>query len=343
MGNPAGAFRILRRDSMNKLNELSTIIQGYRKGELPVTLDEKHIKTWLNQFDMNIQDDILAETLYILRNWYFNSQALIQFGKEVLEFLKNKYCLDDLHFFNNQMHGKSQAEIINLLKRNGVVNECWLNNIQSNHYIYLDDGLYTGKTIRQDVESILNIHHLCSIDIFVFLAYSDGYNYTQEQLSELGKKHNTQINVYRLKELQNTKKVQEISNGEIYFSEQDTLWPQRAFLSDPQIISEYTDLFDKTYYLFRSNSRSYTSKIFSSDNARKVLEVAFLEKGLEIVKSCHSNSKGLFPLGYNNFGSICAFEYNISNTCPLVLWWGNLIKKGDALDIWYPLLPRRIE
>lgn len=330
---------------MNKLNELSTIIQGYRKGELPVTLNEKHIKTWLNQFDMNIQDDILAETLYILRNWYFNSQALIQFGKKVLEFLKNKYCLDDLHFFNNQMHGKSQAEIINLLKRNGVVNECWLNNIQSNHYIYLDDGLYTGKTIRQDVESILNIHHLCSIDIFVFLAYSDGYNYTQEQLSEFGKKHNTQINVYRLKELQNTKKVETLSNGgEMYFNDQDTLWPQQnAFLSNPQIINEYIDLFDKKTYLFRSITKSYTSRIFSSDKARKILEAAFLEKGVEIVKSCNSNTKGLFPLGYNNFGSICAFEYNISNTCPLALWWGNLIKQGNALDIWYPLLPRRIE
>ncbi len=33
---------------------------------------------------------------------------------------------------------------------------------------------------------------------------------------------------------------------------------------------------------------------------------------------------------------------NISNTCPLVLWWGNNKDKGNALDSWYPLLPRRV-
>lgn len=33
---------------------------------------------------------------------------------------------------------------------------------------------------------------------------------------------------------------------------------------------------------------------------------------------------------------------NISNTCPLVLWWGNNTDKGDVLDAWYPLLPRRV-
>ncbi len=28
--------------------------------------------------------------------------------------------------------------------------------------------------------------------------------------------------------------------------------------------------------------------------------------------------------------------------CPIVLWWGNVIEKGNELDCWYPLLPRRI-
>ena len=41
------------------------------------------------------------------------------------------------------------------------------------------------------------------------------------------------------------------------------------------------------------------------------------------------------------FGSFCAFNMNISNSCPLVLWWGNIEKNGSVLDDWYPLLPRR--
>ena len=39
---------------------------------------------------------------------------------------------------------------------------------------------------------------------------------------------------------------------------------------------------------------------------------------------------------------ICAFDMNISNACPLVLWWGNTEKKENILDNWYPLLPRRV-
>lgn len=37
-------------------------------------------------------------------------------------------------------------------------------------------------------------------------------------------------------------------------------------------------------------------------------------------------------MGYNltpsfGFGSFCATDLNISNTCPIVLWWGNVIEK----------------
>ena len=59
-------------------------------------------------------------------------------------------------------------------------------------------------------------------------------------------------------------------------------------------------------------------------------------KGIKLLNRVGDN-KGLYPLGYNVFpslgyGSFCATDLNISNTCPLVLWW--------SLD-WYPLLPRR--
>ena len=72
----------------------------------------------------------------------------------------------------------------------------------------------------------------------------------------------------------------------------------------------------------------------------------FLKKGIAITQNIQEH-KGLYPLGYNltpslGFGSFCATDLNISNTCPIVLWWGNVIEKGNELDCWYPLLPRRI-
>ena len=77
-----------------------------------------------------------------------------------------------------------------------------------------------------------------------------------------------------------------------------------------------------------------------------IVEEEFLKKGIAITKNIQDH-KGLYPLGYNltpsfGFGSFCATDLNISNTCPIVLWWGNVIEKGNELDCWYPLLPRRI-
>lgn len=38
-------------------------------------------------------------------------------------------------------------------------------------------------------------------------------------------------------------------------------------------------------------------------------------------------------------GKLMSEKYYV---CPIVLWWGNVIEKGNELDCWYPLLPRRI-
>ena len=87
--------------------------------------------------------------------------------------------------------------------------------------------------------------------------------------------------------------------------------------------------------------------VFSSLKNRNIVEKAFLLKGIEIYQYCSATS-GLYPLGKGNCstfgtGTFCAFENNISNTCQLALWWGNIEPKGNILDKWYPLLPRRVD
>jgi hypothetical protein len=102
----------------------------------------------------------------------------------------------------------------------------------------------------------------------------------------------------------------------------------------------------KLHYCYREFSRHYTSRIFSCEENRKILENEFLNKG-SMLLSDDSFNKGIYPLGFSSypslgFGALCAFEFNISNTCPIVLWWGNLQEGHNSLDKWYPLLPRRI-
>lgn len=85
--------------------------------------------------------------------------------------------------------------------------------------------------------------------------------------------------------------------------------------------------------------------IFSSIENRNIVEKEFLVKGIYLHQL--SSKKSLYPLGFNRwpsfgFGSFCAFDMNISNTCPLVLWWGSIETTDGALGKWYPLLPRRV-
>lgn len=110
-----------------------------------------------------------------------------------------------------------------------------------------------------------------------------------------------------------------------------------------RILKSWKESIEKVYYCFRNAGYQYTEGIFSN---RDIVEEEFLKKGIVITENIQDH-KGLYPLGYNltpsfGFGSFCATDLNISNTCPIVLWWRNVIEKGNELDCWYPLLTRRI-
>ena len=99
-------------------------------------------------------------------------------------------------------------------------------------------------------------------------------------------------------------------------------------------------------YFFRKSNWASDAGIFTSAENRYIVEKEFLIQGIRILENI-TEHKVIYPLGYNVFpslglGSFCAFDMNISNTCPLVLWWGNNNLSGDTLDNWYPLLPRRV-
>ena len=85
--------------------------------------------------------------------------------------------------------------------------------------------------------------------------------------------------------------------------------------------------------------------MFSSYDAEERVGYAFLKYGIKI---CNQLNKSTFrPLGLTTppsfgFGSLVATDYNISNTAPLVMWWGSLeVNDAGPVGCWYPLFPRR--
>lgn len=208
------------------------------------------------------------------------------------------------------------------------------------HYVYLDDGLYTGSRARKDItECLYQLPRGSRLDVFYFVSGQKGLCYAKNQLSNLSDQNGVFLHMHSLNVIQNNQK----------YITHTYLWPNQSLqeIDDIREFQDYLEGLGKKCEknLYRSSSWENDAGLFTSVENRSVVEKEFLLEGIKIVRNV-SKTKGMYPLGYNlwpsfGFGSFCAFDMNISNTCPLVLWWGNVVKRGDGLDCWYPLLPRR--
>lgn len=349
--------------------QLALIIKDFRKGEMCIELDSTHVDRWLCQFPIESREAILSETIHVLSNWYFTRQYIEEeFLDSLISFLCRKYNYSSVHelcctttFVQAQEIGQSQKQLIQMLRSRldnqyGVQLNTKISK-ETCHFVYIDDGLYTGSRARKDLSKLIcQLSPGSTLDAFYLVAGSSGFAYTKDQLSLIAENHNVALSLYRLRHLQNIKNVEKKVKHEnstdvyeeSYGASQTCLWPDEELQSISRIFDYEISLKcpNSPKYLYRKKPWKNDIGVFSSIQGRKVVEREFLLKGIEVV-SMLSNPKGKYPLGYNlwpsfGFGSFCATDLNISNTCPLVLWWGNVEKQGNVLDNWYPLLPRRI-
>jgi len=100
--------------------------------------------------------------------------------------------------------------------------------------------------------------------------------------------------------------------------------------------------------LFRSNMIPHTETLFSSPEARNIVETAFLRKGAYIASLPKNRQPSMRPMGYEyleslGFGAVFVTYRNIANNCPLVLWWGDTsYHPSHPFSKWYPLFPRKV-
>ena len=331
---------------------LAEIIKDYRKGELDFNLDSQHIKKWLSQFREEDQETILLETIHIFKDWYFSYEEINKILDNIIEFIQKKYVFNDVNdlianvsVLETQEKGDSQHTLISMLSENvhrkyglTVVKEI---NQSITHYLYIDDGLYTGSKARKDLKKCIEmLPKNSTLVIFHIVAGQIGLTYTENKIKELATEKNIEVSFYCWKCLQNDKR------GE----QHRCLWPENTLKTIPEV-SDFQKEFEASCsnyekIPYRTEKSKADKGIFTSVENRNIVEKEFLLQGIKITKSISEN-KGIYPLGYNlwpsfGFGAFCAFDMNISYNCPLVLWWGNNHEKGDILDGWYPLLPRRV-
>lgn len=352
----------LKMSNVTIEKEIVEIIKNFRQSSIELKINQEHVHKWISQFTFDTQDIILEETLHILKNWYFDKDKIRLFLGEMIDFLRSenenatdREPLKDICFLDIQENGKSQSQLLGMLS--DEVREKYKCDVkignpnEEKFYVYLDDGLYTGSRLRKDIKSCLKtIPEGARIDAFFLIACSSGMDYSKKVLEKECGDKDIEFNIQRWREIRNNKTIENDGTRFSHEAVHDCLWPSSKLYEVP-IINSYVEELEhlyrkRIYYCFRNADYRYTEGIFKSLKNRDVVEEEFLKKGIEITKNIREH-KGLYPLGYNlipslGFGSFCATDLNISNTCPIVLWWGNIIKQGDELDCWYPLLPRRI-
>lgn len=334
--------------------KLANIIKGFREGELNRELNGEHVHKWICQFDKEHQQIVLSETIFVFSKWYFNLKYIQEkFIKGVLAHLEKKYSsLEGNNFFmkvvfvDMQAAGRSQKILLSMID-NLILEQYGIHikteaDSQIYHYIYVDDGLFTGSRCRKDVKNLLELIPAGSkIDIFFLVACTSGLQYADKDLRVVAEDKEIKLELFRYHYLNNVSKIITVDNTQEYSTSYDCLWPSKKLKDNPFINDYYLKLlnrFNKVEYKpYRDSPWINDKGIFSSEENRDIVEYEFLKYGILLAKASIDN-KGLFPLGYNlwpsfGLGSFCASDINVPNTAPLVIW--------SNIGGWYPLLPRR--
>jgi hypothetical protein len=349
---------------MNKLiEEILEIIKDYRKGEIEIQfhpINEKHIKRWIDQFDEEDKEFILSELLNLLPNSYLTKENTLRiFGNEV-EMLSKDFgyasvndFLDESKFLDCQEEGKSQKILLEFIseilmeKYEYAIQDCGSKKVRN--WIYIDDVLASGGTFRNDILKEIkdfNIDKFKDSEIRIigsfFILHSWGVNNVKFIIDQQLKiKLGDRLKFYRVAEIDNNPYIHSFFNPSPEFN---FVYPKES-TEGKKFLNFIENAFERDYkmnnekFAFRNPNYPKKEKFFSNSNNRDRFEQIFLKKGIEIINSIENlSAQSLRPLGmtppsYKTLGTGTHFFSwrNISNTCPIVYWWG-------AND-WYPLFP----
>lgn len=338
------------------LQSIATTISDYRQGEI-FAIDENHVDRWVNQFgDFGFCNDeqiiILNEMNQILKSFYFSRNLSQEFLTGVLTSKKLFGCntvvtLKNTKFLKIQRKGNSQNDLLNLcnsiieLNYKFTLNDC---GESPTTYVYLDDCLYSGNTVLRDVmEWIPNAVRGTALHLIFFAIHTEGLEYAKEKILSEARKYDISIKFWFLNKFSNS------HWNPVQF---DCFWSSK-FLGDEFVdgfVEKIKELRQNTNKLlpdlFRPNNMPIQDRVFSSASARNLIEEAFMKVGSYIASLPKNSNSSMKPLGYDyfhslGFGAIFVNYHNISNNCPLALWWGDP-KKDYPLSAWYPLFPRKV-
>ena len=310
------------------LASIASTIKDYRKGEIPEPTPD-HVDRWISQFDPDVQVPMLQQLDHVFKRNYVSKDKANQLAAGIVDYYPCDFWRDS-HILDIQQQGNSQAEIRELVGQH--LRERWgsvmsFQGSPNGDYIYLDDAIFTGGRVINDLSSWIRREapEGARIRIMVFAIHLLGKYWVEQKSKELQSEKQFSIQIHRYRRF-------EFENRLAYRNQSDVLWPT-------------ADIYSRDGFRPR-NPEQHTKKVFASDQGRQLLEEEFLNAGIKIRNFAQSPSDSLRPLGFSNFepgfGSLFVTYRNCPNNCPLALWYGDpSYSSNHPFGRWYPLFPRK--
>jgi len=315
--------------------ELAAIIGDYRAGEIEPP-DAAHVDRWVSQFPADVRDAIVDEMIHVMSRTYFsraNFQTFIDSmvvnsnfaGNDPAAFWKGVQVLD------LQTAGNSQKDMIALLDES-LQRQCGIAlaqcGAQPHTYIYLDDALFSGGRIRNDLVNWVKKFSpgQAKVAVLVIAHHRLGQWYSSKKIEEAALDAGKTIDIKWWRAI-------EIEDRKAYTINSDVLRP--TGIPDDPATQTYIAEMDQSP-IVRDVGGSSPLGVFSGEAGRHLLEQQFLTAGVRIRTQCPNLPWTMRPLGATlfssfGFGSTIVTYRNCPNNAPLVFWVGHP---------WYPLFPR---
>jgi len=319
------------------IGSIAGTIADYRAGEIEPPTPE-HVDSWVKQFDGGVQEPMLEELDYVLKETYYSRATVEEFLAKLVR--SKKLTGEDpcsfwrsVRFLNIQDAGNSQREMLQILDAL-VRTECGPKTDEegqaSGPFVYLDDGIFTGNRIKNDLTSWIRsaaAPEQAKVHVVTIALHRGGQYYANTGLERSALETGKKIDVQWWRAL-------EVEDRKTSIDSSDVLRP--IVLPDDEVTQEYAKTL-KYPIAFRKPGSVGENKFYSSEAGRHLLEQELLKAGARIRSMCPHLNVYQRPLGNMvletlGFGALLVTFRNCPNNCPLAFWAG---------DPWYPLFPRK--
>ena len=328
------------------LASIAATIRDFREGELPQPTSE-HVDRWVCQFGTEVQVPLLREIDHVFRHSYFSKELVRRFFANLIE--TSKLVGNNAQAFwraaqllDIQQQGSSQNEILQVFREEldtkygafGLERR-----EQSDTFVYLDDVLFTGARVGNDLSAWIEgpAPLTARVEVVVMASHRFGEWKSTQRLQKKARETNKRIKFRFWAAHRVENRLSHRANSEV-------LWPTTLPADDA--LGRYMAQESKFPFQPRMAGGKPEWTVFSSEEGRQLLERELLLAGMRIRSFSQQPSAALRPLGFGpfglGFGSLIATYRNCPNTTPLALWWGDpTASRSHPFSCWYPLLQRR--